>query len=271
MEYLTLNNGVTMPVLGYGTYQIPPRLTEKSVSQAIEAGYRSIDTAQNYGNERGVGLAVEKSGVPRVQFFITTKTQTSGYASTVRGINRSLEELRMNYVDLLLIHWPNGDDAETWRAVEEAFLSGKARAVVLSNFNSRQFIKIAERFRTPPAVDQIETHILWQQEKMHSFLESRHCVHDSWSPFADGMGDTLHNQTILSIGAAYGKSAAQVILRFLIQCGIAVIPRSKDPRHMRENLDVFDYTLSEGEMQIIRAMDQSRSYCNWPASMQEEA
>lgn len=270
MEYFELNNGVKVPALGFGTYQMPNSITEQSVAQAIKLGYRSIDTAQNYGNEREVGLAVNKSGIQREQIFVTSKTQTSGYNSTKRGIDASLAAANLDYFDLMIIHWPSGNDVETYRALEDAYKEGKLRAIGLSNFNSQQTQQIIDQSTILPAVDQIETHIYWQQKKMHEFLNTNGILHESWAPLGEGMTDVLRNPVLQKIAAAHNKSTVQLILRFLTQEGIKVIPKSTNVEHIAANLDVFDFKLTETELSVIRNLDQKYSTSNWPAAMMKE-
>lgn len=269
MEYVTLNNGVKMPVLGYGTYLTPCSQTEKLVSEAINAGYRHIDTAQNYGNEHEVGLAVKSFGLPREEFFITSKTQTSGYHATKRGIEKSLKEFGLDYIDLMIIHWPTGDDIGTYKALVDSYEEGLLRAVGVSNFNSRQLEQLSKNFDVVPAVDQIETHVLWQQKKMHRYLSEHGIVHEAWSPFGEGMDNIFKHPILMEIGRKYEKSAAQVILRFLLQSDVIVIPKSTRVERMKENLNVFDFVLSDEDMKRIESMDVKKSYSGWPASMQE--
>lgn len=269
MNRIKLNNGVEIPAIGYGTYLTPPGQTEKLVQQALEVGYRHIDTAQNYGNEREVGLALKASGIPREDVFITSKTQTSGYAATKRGIESSLRAFGLDYINLMIIHWPGGDDIGTYRALVEAYEEQKIRAIGVSNFNAGQINRLIREFDVIPAVDQIETHVLWQQKKMHTFLNEKGIIHESWSPFGEGMDRIFQNQTLNEIGSKYEKSAAQVILRFLLQSDVIVIPKTTKVSRMKENLDVFDFVLTEEDMSKIQVMDEKRSYCGWPSSMQE--
>ncbi len=266
---MTLNNGVNMPLIGYGTYLTAPKNAEHLVGLALEAGYRHIDTAQNYGNEHEVGLAVKNSGISREELFITSKTQTIGYTATKNGIRQSLKSFGLDYIDLMIIHWPNGDNEGTYRALVEAYQSGIIRAIGVSNFNAYQIDALTRRFDVKPAVDQIETHVLWQQKKMHQYLIEQGIAHESWSPFGEGMDDIFRNETLITIGLAHGKSAAQVILRFLVQKDIIIIPKSTKQERMKENLDIFDFSLTEEEMKTIAEMDKKKSYSGWPSSMQE--
>lgn len=238
--------------------------------KALNVGYRHIDTAQNYGNEHEVGLATKESNIPRNEIFVTTKIQTSGYESTKMGIERSLNELGLEYIDLMIIHWPNFDNIGTYKALEEAYKNGKIKAIGLSNFNEYEIKEIMNNFQTKPVIDQIETHILWQQKRMHKFLDMNNIYHESWSPFGEGMDNIFNNNILISIGNKYNKTAAQVILRFLIQNNIIVIPKTTKQFRMKENLDIFDFELNDNDMNIISKLDKRKSYSNWPSSMMIE-
>ncbi len=261
MEYVTLNNGVQMPVLGYGVYQVDPAECERCVADAIAVGYRSIDTAQAYYNEEGVGAAVAKSGVPRDQLFLTTKVWISnaGYEKAKASIDASLQKLGTDYIDLLLIHQPFGDYYGTYRAMEEAYKAGKLRAIGVSNFYPDRLIDICQFVEVPPAVNQVETHVFQQQQKAHQYMKKYGVQHESWGPFAEGRKDFFQNPVLQEIGAKYGKSAAQTALRFLIQSDVVVIPKSTHRDRMEQNLDVFDFSLTEADMAAIRALDEGES------------
>lgn len=267
MEYYKLNNGVQVPAIGYGTYMTSPRVTEQAVTAALQAGYRLIDTAQNYGNEREVGAAVNQSGIARDQISVTSKTQTSGYRSTKAGIDASLQAAGLDYFDLMIIHWPNGNDLETYRALEDAYREGKLRAIGLSNFNHRQVQEIIDNSSVVPAVDQIETHLTWQQWGMHKYLSDHGILHESWAPLGEGGNNVIGNPTLVKIGQKYGKSSAQVMLRFYVQSQILAIPKSTNPAHLKANLDIFDFQLSAADMQAIRDEDHKMSASGWPATM----
>ena len=261
MEYVTLNNGVKMPVLGYGVYQVDPAECERCVLDAIALGYRSIDTAQAYANEDGVGNAIAACGVPRDQLFITTKVWISnaGYEKAKKSIQESLQNLKTDYVDLLLIHQPFGDYYGTYRAMEEAYAAGQARAIGVSNFYPDRFIDLAHFSKVKPAVNQIETHVFQQQKTAREVLANHGAQIESWGPFAEGKNGFFTNSTLLRIGSRYDKSPAQVALRFLIQSGVVVIPKSTHKERMKENLDVFDFTLTCEEMAEIEALDTGNS------------
>lgn len=271
MEYVTLNSGFTMSILGFGTYQIPPSETMDAVTRAINTGYRLIDTAQVYRNEAGVGDAVAESGIDRSEFFITSKVQTDGYDETMRGLELSMKRLRTDYADLFIIHWPMSDSLGTYRALEEYVDAGRIRSIGLSNFNHIQTQEIIDNARIKPVIDQIETHINWQQQKMHAYLTKNDIIHESWSPLGQGLDGALTEPTIVSIGKKYGKSAAQVILRFFIEEGTVVIPKASSKEHVESNFDVFDFALSDEDKQQIRDLDQRRGLGSWPQTMRIEA
>lgn len=261
MEYVTLNNGVKMPVLGYGVYQTPLEDTEKCVLDAIHAGYRSIDTAQAYGNEEGVGNALLKCGLPREEFFITTKVwmTNAGYEKAKASIVESLKKLHTSYIDLLLIHQPFGDYYGTYRAMEEAYKSGMVRAIGVSNFYPDRFLDIHHFAEIKPAVNQIETHVFWQQKAAKEYLKKNGTQIESWGPFAEGKNDYFNNPVLKEIGSRHGKSTAQVALRFLIQSDVIVIPKSSHKERMEENFNIFDFKLTEDEMTQIEALDGGKS------------
>lgn len=261
MEYVTLNNGVKMPILGYGVYQVKPSECERCVSNAIEEGYRSIDTAQAYGNEEGVGNAIKKCGIPREELFITTKIwiTNAGYEKASVSIDESLMKLQTDYIDLLLIHQPFNDYYGTYRAMEEAYKKGKVRAIGVSNFYPDRFIDIANFCEIKPMVNQIETHVFQQQKTAHEILKKYNTQIESWGPFAEGKNNMFSNETLKQIGEKYNKTIAQTALRFLIQSGVVVIPKSTHKERMIENLNVFDFKLTEDEMGLISALDKAES------------
>lgn len=261
MEYVTLNNGVKMPILGYGVYQVDPAECERCVLDAIDVGYRSIDTAQAYANEEGVGNAVAKCGVPREELFLTTKVWISnaGYEKAKKSIDESLQKLRTDYVDLFLIHQPFGDYYGTYRALEEAYKAGKIRAIGVSNFYPDRYIDLAHFSEVVPAVNQVETHVFQQQKAARKVMEKHGTQIESWGPFAEGKNGLFTNAVLGEIGKKYGKTVAQTALRFLIQSGVVVIPKSVRKERMQENFDVFDFALSEEEMGQIEALDTAQS------------
>ncbi len=261
METVLLNNGVAMPKIGYGVYQIPPADCVRCVKDALDAGYRLIDTAQSYDNEYEVGEAVAQSGIARQELFLTTKIwiANSGYERAKRSIDDSLRRLRTDYVDLMLIHQPFGDYYGTWRAMEEALRAGKLRAIGVSNFFADRLIDLCHNADIRPAVNEVETHVFHQQKELHRIMERYGIVHEAWAPFAEGRHDLFTNPVLVRIGAAHGKTAAQAALRFLLQSDVVVIPKSVRRSRMEENLDVLDFTLSEEEMEALRALDEKDS------------
>ncbi|MDE7367014.1 MAG: aldo/keto reductase [Lachnospiraceae bacterium] len=261
MEYITLNNGIKMPILGYGVYQVDPAEAERCVLDAISAGYRSIDTAQAYANEEGVGNAIAKCGVPREELFITTKVWISnaGYEKAKASIEESLRKLQTTYIDLLLIHQPFGDYYGTYRAMEEAYKAGKVKAIGVSNFYPDRLLDIHHFAEVKPAVNQVETHVFCQQKLAKEYMNKNGIQIESWGPFAEGKNDYFNNPVLKEIGTAHGKSAAQVALRFLIQSGVVVIPKSTHKERMEENFNVFDFELTENEMNKIEALDSGES------------
>ena len=261
MEYTTLNNGVKMPMLGYGVYQTPPEDTERCVLDAISIGYRSIDTAQAYGNEEGVGNAIEKCGLPREELFITTKVWISnaGYEKAKASIEESLKKLKTDYVDLLLIHQPFGDYYGTYRAMEEAYKAGKARAIGVSNFYPDRYLDLAHFAEVTPAVNQVETHLFCQQKTAKEYMKKNGTQIMSWGPFAEGKNDYFNTPALKEIGEKHGKTTAQVALRFLLQSGVVLIPKSVHQNRMQENFDIFDFNLNEAEMKQLEALDGGKS------------
>ena len=261
MDFVTLNNGVQMPKLGYGVYQVKNEECERCVLDAISVGYRAIDTAQSYGNEEAVGSAIVKCGVPRDQLFLTTKVWISnaGYEKAKASIDKSLKNLQTDYIDLLLIHQPFGDYYGTYRAMEEAYKAGKLRAIGVSNFYPDRLIDLCQFVEVTPAVNQVETHVFQQQKVAHEYMEKYHVQHESWGPFAEGRKDFFTNPTLVEIGQKYGKSSAQVALRFLLQSDVVVIPKSTHKERMEQNIHVFDFTLSEKDMEAIRKLDEGES------------
>lgn len=261
MEYVTLNNGVRMPKLGYGVYQVSPEECERCVSDALAAGYRSVDTAQAYYNEEGVGAAVRKSGIARSELFLTTKVWISnaGETKAAASIDASLKKLGIDYIDLLLIHQPFGDYYGTYRAMEKAYRDGKVRAIGVSNFYPDRLIDLCSFAEVKPAVNQVETHVFCQQKKAREVMKRHGVQAESWGPFAEGRNGLFTNPVLQEIAAAHGKSVAQVALRFLLQNDVVVIPKSVKKERMAENLDVFGFSLDAAEMERISALDTGSS------------
>lgn len=261
MQTVKLSNGVEMPILGYGVYQVTPEECERCVSDALSVGYRMIDTAQAYYNEEGVGRAVKKSGIPREELFLVTKVWISnaGYEKAKASIDESLRKLQTDYIDLLLIHQPFNDYYGTYRAMEEAYKAGKLRAIGVSNFYPDRFIDLAEFCDIKPMVNQVETHVFNQQRRSQEIMKEYGTQIMSWGPFAEGRNDFFTNPVLKAIGEKYGKSVAQTALRFLIQRDVVVIPKSTHKERMEQNLDVFDFSLSAEDMEAIGKLDKGES------------
>lgn len=262
MEYVTLNNGVKMPILGYGVYQISDQEEcERCVIDALSVGYRSIDTAQAYRNEEAVGRAIKKSGVPREELFITTKVWISnaGYEQAKASIAESLRKLQLDYLDLVLIHQPFNDYYGTYRALEELYKAGTLKAIGVSNFYPDRYIDLVQFSEVVPAVNQVETHVFNQQVQAHEYMKKYNTQIESWGPFAEGKNNLFTNATLQEVGAKHNKSTAQVALRFLIQRGVVVIPKTVSKNRMEENFDVFDFKLTTEEMAQIAALDTAES------------
>ena len=262
MQPITLNNGAEMPILGFGVFQIADQNEcERSVLDAIETGYRLIDTAAAYGNEAAVGQAIKKSGVSREDLFITTKLwiQSDGYAGTQKAFDSSLKKLGLDYVDLYLMHQPYGDVYGEWRAMQEIYRAGRARAIGVSNFHPDRLMDLIVHNEFVPAVNQIETHPFHQQIETQQFFMENGVQIESWGPFAEGKNGMFQNELLGSIGAKHNKSIAQVILRWLTQRGIVVIPKSVRKARMAENLNSLDFALSADDMEAIKTLDTSAS------------
>ena len=262
MENVLLNNGVEMPILGFGVYQVTdPNECETSVFEAINAGYRLIDTAQAYGNEEAVGKAIKKSGVAREELFITTKLWVSdvSYDKAKKAFEKSLKNLGLDYLDLYLIHQPYGDVHGAWHAMEELYKEGRIRAIGISNFQPDRVMDMIVFNEVVPAVNQIETHPFNQHVETQKFLVENKVQIESWGPFAEGRNDIFKNELLASIGKKYNKSIAQVILRWLTQRGVVVIPKSVRKERIIENLNIFDFKLSPEDMEAIASLDNGKS------------
>jgi 2,5-diketo-D-gluconate reductase A len=262
METVKLNNGIEMPLLGFGVFQVTDLAEcERSVTDAIETGYRLIDTAASYQNEEAVGRAIKSCCVPREELFITTKLwiQSEGYKSTKKAFEDSLAKLQLEYLDLYLIHQPFGDVYGEWRAMEELYKEGKVRAIGVSNFQPDRLIDLIIHNEISPAVNQIETHPFHQQLQAHDFLKENNVQIESWGPFAEGKNDIFSNELLKEIAKKYNKSIAQVILRWLTQRGVVAIPKSVRKERMAENIDIFDFQLSSEDLETIKTLDTNTS------------
>jgi len=261
MEYVTLSNGVKMPQIGYGVYQLSQEDCERCVLDALKVGYRSIDTAQSYFNEEAVGNAIRKSGVPREEIFLTTKVwlEFYGYEATRASVLASLERLQTDYLDLCLLHQPFSDYHGSYRALEDLYEEGKLRAIGVSNFYPDRLMDITLFSRIRPMVNQVEVHPLHQQPVAREWMKKYNIQCEAWAPFGAGRKDMFTNPVLAEIGAKYGKSVGQIILRWHIQNGIVVIPKSTKIERMADNLDVFDFVLADEDMATIAAIDQNES------------
>ena len=261
MQKVILNNGVEMPILGFGVFQIPDaNECEQAVYEALMAGYRLIDTAAVYQNEEAVGRAIKRSGVPREELFITTKVwvQDVGYEKTKLAFEKSLERLQLDYLDLYLIHQPYGDVYGSWRAMEELYHEGKIRAIGVSNFHSDRLVDLICHNEVVPAVNQVETHPFCQQIESVNIMKENNVQIESWAPFAEGKNDLFQNEVLASIAEKYNKSIAQVVLRWLTQRGIVVIPKSVRKERIIENFNIFDFELGQEDMETIATLDTKK-------------
>ena len=281
VEYKTLSNGVQMPILGYGVYQVTNDECERCVSDALRAGYRHIDTAQSYFNEEEVGNASQKSGIPREELFLTTKAWVEhyGYDACRASVMESMRKLKTDYIDLMLLHQPFSDYYGAWHALEDLYEEGKLRAIGVSNFYPDRLVDICSFTRIKPMVNQVETHPLNQQIEAKQWMDKYGVQIEAWAPFGEGRGGLFQNEVLAAIGAKYGKSTAQVMLRWHIQRGVVVIPKSTHYERMVENFNVFDFTLTDEDMSAIAALDKKQSsffshydpnMVEWFAKMVEE-
>ncbi|MBB6369678.1 aldo/keto reductase [Chryseobacterium shigense] len=262
MQTVTLNNGIKMPILGFGVFQIhDPAECEKAVIDAIETGYRLIDTAASYLNETAVGNGIKNSGIARDDLFITTKlwVQDTGYEKTKAAFQKSLERLQLDYLDLYLIHQPYGDVFGSWKAMQELYHEGKIKAIGVANFHSDRIMDLIMNSGFTPAVNQVETHPFHQQTESQKFLQENEVQIQSWGPFAEGKNNIFHNEILSAIGEKYNKSVAQVILKWLIQRNIVAIPKSVRKERIAENFNIFDFELSSEDLQTITLLETGTS------------
>lgn len=281
MEYVTLANGVKMPILGYGVYQVTKEECKRCVLDALKAGYRSIDTAQSYFNEEEVGEAIQESGIKREEIFLTTKVwlEHYGYEDAKDSVLESLKKLKTEYLDLVLLHQPFGDAYGAWRALEDLYEEGKIRAIGISNFYVDRMVEFVNFNRIKPMVNQMETHIFNQQNQLKEYADKYGVQLEAWAPFGEGRKGTFDHELIMELAEKYKKTAAQIMLRWQIQRGIVVIPKSTHYERMQENFDVFDFVLTDEDMQRVAALDtatssffshQDPAIVEWFAKMVEE-
>lgn len=262
MEKVKLNNGIEMPIIGYGVFQIPDAECEQCVVDAIDAGYRLIDTAQAYFNEEAVGRGIARSGVNRNELFITTKVWVTehSYEKARASVLESMRKLQVDYIDLVLIHQALGDYYSAYRALTDLYKEGKLRAIGISNFSAERMADLTAFNEVAPAVNQVETHPFFQQEKLHEWMLKLNVQHEAWGPLTEHrVGELLNNPMLRAIAEKYGKTPAQVVLRFNVQRGIVAIPKSSKKERMKENIDIFDFSLTEEEMKKIRTLDEDKS------------
>ena len=261
VEKVKLSNGVEMPILGYGVYQIPPEKTEECVLNALKSGYRSIDTAFAYQNEVEVGKAIKKSGIPREELFITTKVFVfdAGYEKTKEAFNRSLERLGLDYIDLYLIHLPFGDNFGSWRAMEELYEAKKVRAIGVSNFAWLKLMDFCSNVKIVPMVNQFEFNPFWQRKNDMQIMKKYNIVAEAWGPLGEAKPELLNDPTIVEISKKYNKTPAQVILRFINQLGVVAIPKTVNIQRMEENINIWDFKLDDDDMQKMKSLDKNKA------------
>ncbi len=265
MEYLTLNNDLKMPLLGFGTFMLSGEICTNAVKNAVQTGYRMIDTAEAYGNEKEVGAGIKASGIDRKELFLVTKVNFKSYEHAKETVMQSLENLQTDYIDLLLLHWPFANYYAAWRSLEELYADGKIKAIGVSNFEPDQLLDLIAYNNVVPAVNQIETNLYCQRNIERSWMDKKQVAHMAYAPLGQGNRNEMYKeQTILPLSQKYGKTPAQILLRFLIQKGIAVIPRSTQPAHIRENFDLFDFALTADEMTQLSALDKNEPLIGRP-------
>ncbi len=265
MEYLTLNNGVQMPLVGFGTFMLSGEICSNATAKAIKTGYRMIDTAEAYGNEKEVGDGIAQSGIDRKEMFLVTKVNFKSYEDAEHAIMQSLTNLQTDYIDLLLLHWPFANYYAAWRTLERLYAEGKIRAIGVSNFEPDQLLDLIAYNKVVPAVNQIETNLYCQRCTERSWMDKKQVAHMAYAPLGQGNRNEMFNETsVLAIAEKYGKTPAQVLLRFLTQKGIAVIPRSSQPTHIKENFDLFDFILTAEEMALLSALDRNEPFIGKP-------
>lgn len=265
MEFLKLNNGIEMAMLGFGTFMLGGDICENAVASAIQTGYRMIDTAEAYGNEAAVGKGIAKSGIDRKELFIVTKVNYKSYENAEAAVVKSLENLQTDYIDLLLLHWPFANYYAAWRALEKLYSDGKIRAIGVSNFESAQLVDLIAYNNIVPAVNQIETNLYCQRAEERKWLDKQNVAHMAYAPLGQGNRNEMFDEpAVVALTEKYNKTAAQVLLRFLTQKGIIVIPRSANPEHIKENFEIFDFALTENELSLLSTLDKKTALIGNP-------
>ena len=265
MEYLKLNNGITMPVLGFGTFMLAGEICEDAVASAIKAGYRMLDTAEAYGNEAAVGNGIVKSGIDRKELFLVTKVNYKSYENVRETVEQSLKNLQTDYIDLLLLHWPFANYYNAWRELEKLYEEGKIRAIGVSNFEPAQLVDLIAYNKVVPAVDQIETNLYCQRSAQRKWLDKKNVAHMAYAPLGQGNRNEMFTEPeVAALAEKYHKKPSQILLRFLTQSGIIVIPRSTKPEHIRENFDIFDFSLTDDEIKKLTELDQKTAMIGNP-------
>ena len=265
MEFLTLNNGIQMPLVGFGTFMLSGETCTNSVASAIKTGYRMIDTAETYGNEKEVSEGIKASGIDRKDLFIITKLNFTSYENAEQTVLQSLENLQTDYIDLLLLHWPFANYYAAWRSLEKLYADGKIRAIGVSNFEPDQLLDLIAYNKVVPTVNQIETNLYCQRSTERSWMDKKQVAHMAYAPLGQGCRNEMYQEpAVLSLAEKYGKTPAQILLRFLTQKGIAVIPRSTQPEHIRENFALFDFSLNDEEMTQLFALDKKEPLIGKP-------
>ena len=258
MEYLKLNNGIEMPLMGFGTFMLNGESCINAVSSAIQTGYRMIDTAEAYGNEKEVGKGIKKSGIDRKEIFLVTKVNFKSYEDAERSVMQSLENLQKDYIDLLLLHWPFANYYAAWRVLEQLYTNGKIRAIGVSNFESDQLLDLIAYNKVIPTVNQIETNVYCQRSTERSWMDKKNVAHMAYAPLGQGNRNEMFSEPVVtSLSKKYNKTPAQILLRFLIQKGIIVIPRSTQPEHIKENFEIFDFVLMDDEINSLSILDKN--------------
>jgi 2,5-diketo-D-gluconate reductase A len=265
MEYLTFNNGIQMPIVGFGTFMLSGKTCTQAVTSAINIGYRMIDTAEAYGNEKEVGEGIKQSGIDRAELFLVTKVNFKSYENAEQTITQSLANLQTDYIDLLLLHWPFANYYTAWRVLEKLYAEGKIRAIGVSNFEPDQLLDLIAYNKIVPAVNQIETNLYCQRIAERSWMDKKNVAHMAYAPLGQGNRNEMFKEpAVLALAKKHGKTPAQILLRFLTQKGIAVIPRSTQINHIKENLDLFDFSLTDDEMSQLSALDKKEPLIGKP-------